>query len=194
MGTIRAFVAIELCEEWRRALAAAQARLKPVVDARMAWTRPEGIHLTLKFLGDVDDGKVQAIGDAMARAAANVRPFTLALGEIGGFPDLERPRVIWVGLAGEVEALLGLQRAVEREIGPLGFPPEGRPFAAHLTLGRVKAGVARWDRRAVEQAAARAIEGAPQFVTCISLMQSELQPGGAVYRQVRETRLGGGLS
>ncbi len=195
MESIRAFIAVELDDDTRRALGAVQARLKRAAGPAVRWVRPEGVHLTLKFLGDIDPAKTDAIAEAMTRAAQGSRPFSIGLGEIGGFPSLERARVIWIGLTGEVEALVALQGALERLLEPLGLPPEGRAFTPHLTLGRVRPGgpapALAPPCRGEAQRARPAI--AAQRVESISLIQSTLRPDGALYQRLRAVRLGNGL-
>src|SRR5688572_24369859 len=140
--TIRTFVALELPGEVKAALSEAGhklgAELGPSARA-VRWTRPESIHLTLQFLGDVPVGMKQLIKEAIARGCADRGPIELSLGGLGVFPNLARPRVIWVGLDGEnesIEALRSLQSAVSSELGKIGFKPD-KEFSPHLTLGRV---------------------------------------------------------
>lgn len=195
MAKLRAFIAVELGEALRRALGEVQAHVRAAVDLPVRWVEPEKAHLTLKFLGDIDEGQVEAIVSAMADIASQAQPMTVALGDVGGFPTLARPRVLWVGLRGDVGPLTDLQQALERRMESLGFAAEGRPFAPHLTLGRVRGG----DRsRHLEEAAGLAADAptaeAVQRVDRISLMQSTLRAQGPEYRSLRSVILGAGLS
>ena len=195
MAKLRAFIAVELDEAFRRALGGVQAQVRAAVDLPVRWVEPEKAHLTLKFLGDIDEGQVEAIVSAMADIASQAQPMTVALGDVGGFPTLARPRVLWVGLRGDVGPLTDLQQALERRLESLGFTAEGRPFAPHLTLGRVRGG----DRsRHLEEAAGLAADAptaeAVQRVDRISLMQSTLRAQGPEYRSLRSVILGAGLS
>lgn len=195
MAKLRAFIAVELGEALRRALGEVQAQVRAAVDLPVRWVEPEKAHLTLKFLGDIDEGQVEAIVSAMADIASQAQPMTVALGDVGGFPTLARPRVLWVGLRGDVGPLTDLQQALERRMESLGFAAEGRPFAPHLTLGRVRGG----DRsRHLEEAAGLAADAptaeAVQRVDRISLMQSTLRAQGPEYRSLRSVILGAGLS
>ena len=195
MAKLRAFIAVELSEALRRALGEVQAQVRAAVDLPVRWVEPEKAHLTLKFLGDIDEGQVEAIVSAMADIASQAQPMTVALGDVGGFPTLARPRVLWVGLRGDVGPLTDLQQALERRMESLGFAAEGRPFAPHLTLGRVRGG----DRsRHLEEAAGLAADAptaeAVQRVDRISLMQSTLRAQGPEYRSLRSVILGAGLS
>ncbi len=195
MAKLRAFIAVELDEAFRRALGEVQAQVRAAVDLPVRWVEPEKAHLTLKFLGDIDEGQVEAIVSAMADIASQAQPLTVALGDVGGFPTLARPRVLWVGLRGDVGPLTDLQQALERRLESLGFTAEGRPFAPHLTLGRVRGG----DRsRHLEEAAGLAADAptaeAVQRVDRISLMQSTLRAQGPEYRSLRSVILGSELS
>jgi 2'-5' RNA ligase len=191
---VRTFIAIELSEEIRTQLAEAQARLRARSPGRaVKWVHPEGIHLTLKFLGNVPTGKISALSGAIERAVAGHTAFDIHLAGLGCFPDLNRPRVVWVGVEGDLEALEALQRAVEKELNALGYPPEGRRFTAHLTLGRVRDDAAPDERRRLGEAV-RAIvleSGASTTVHQVSLMKSDLQPTGAVYTQLAAAKLAG---
>ena len=100
--------------------------------------RPDGIHLTLKFLGDIEAGRVAEVSEAIDRATAGLDPFDLGLGKAGVFPNWRSPRVLWIGLDGDLEALGRLHEAVEREIVALGLEADNRAYQPHLTLGRVR--------------------------------------------------------
>jgi len=184
---IRTFIAISLPESVLQAIGKAQDRLRRSrLDIR--WVRKEGIHLTLKFLGDIDRGAVEKLDAAMARATKGIAPFTLMGEGIGVFPDLRRARVIWTGVSGNVQALMALHRNLESELKRLGFPKEKRSFRGHLTLGRAKG---RLDKtRLVE-----ALEGLDGFQTesfvvpSLVLFQSTLRPQGAIYTRLAEAPL-----
>ena len=137
----RLFVAVELSEEARGALAEAQAVCRRRCDPPVRWVDPRGAHLTLKFLGDVAPERVQPLSDALAGIAAARAPFQLSTGPAGVFPSPRRPRVLWLGVDGPVESLEDLQQDVEFGLHGLGFPLDGRPYRPHLTLGRVRDGV-----------------------------------------------------
>lgn len=184
---IRTFVAISLPESVLRAMGKTQERLRRFkFDVR--WARSEGIHLTLKFLGDIEEKDVAKVGDAMARACEGVSSFVLKGEGTGVFPDMKRPRVIWVGVSGDVSLLTSLQERLEGELEKLGFPREKRGFTGHLTLGRVKS---RLDETLFRQA----LKEAGDFVTdpfdvkSIVLFKSTLRPQGAVYDKLAEVSL-----
>ena len=191
---VRCFVAVELPAEARRCVGGLVAGLREADVRGLRPVNPEGVHLTLKFLGDVAASQVGAVSSAMEGAAADARPFDLELRGVGGFPDLRRPRVLWVGVAGDLEALQRLYEAVEEALAPLGFPPEGRAFTPHLTLARLRDGTSPEDRaRAATQLTSLAWEeGARVPVRGVSLMRSTLRPGGAVYARLRWAGFGAG--
>jgi 2'-5' RNA ligase len=145
------------------------------------WVRPAGIHLTLKFLGEVPASQIAAIAEAMRSACAPHPPFSFAIGGLGCFPDARRPRVVWVGLDEPGGTLAHLQRDIERAMQPLGFRPEGRGFQPHLTLGRVKGGrPEELQALGAYVSRARAQVGQVQAAS-VSLIRSDLRPDGAVY-------------
>jgi 2'-5' RNA ligase len=136
MGLIRCFIGLPLPEAYKTQLSGLLATLKYQVPARVSWTRPENWHLTLKFLGETAPETVAAVKAALAGVRAPA--FALKAGGCGFFPDLRRPRVVWLGLVQGAAQCAALARAVEGAVALHGFPPEGRPFAARLTLGRIK--------------------------------------------------------
>lgn len=153
------------------------------------WVASDGIHLTLKFLGEVAEDRLDEIRAALGRAAGGIRRFTLDLGGGGVFPGPSRPRVFWAGIDAEPQLEL-LQHAVEREIAPLGFPTEGRAFRPHVTLGRAERDAAPGDlRRPAERIAAVAFSGSA-LVETVDLMRSTLSPRGAAYDVVHREPLG----
>src|SRR2546421_211885 len=146
---LRAFIAIQLSDEVKRQIGSVQAELKREVSGsgrggkavKIGWTQPEGIHLTLKFLGDIQETQVEALREILKRAAAPARPFTLEARGLGAFPNPRAPRVIWLGLHGKSDDMAELQRlqaAVEDGAAALGFAKEARAFTPHLTLARIR--------------------------------------------------------
>ena len=183
---LRLFVACELPSEMKAALTALQNSLRREGAPPVRWVRPEGIHLTLKFLGAVPAGRVADIRAALAPIVEGVRPLGLSLGSLGAFGGRRGARVVWVGVEGDVERVSELQRRVEAALARLGFPPEGRAFSPHLTLARVPDHVGSADReRLWDMTKALATpEAAPVIVRELSLMRSILGPGGAVYERL----------
>lgn len=192
---IRVFVAIALGDHAKRALADAIAALRAERIAALRPVRPEGVHLTLKFLGNIAPELAPRIGQALAAVAARHAPLSLTLGDAGFFPagNASRARVLWVGIDGDTAALRELQREVDAALAALGFPPERQPFRPHLTLARLRHSASPPDRR--RAAAALANHPLPQAVRirarAISLMQSDLQPGGAIYTRIAYAPLRG---
>lgn len=191
MEQIRTFIAIELPDNIRAALDRLQSSLKSERQLFVRWAHPEGIHLTLKFLGNIGAERVPKIAEAMAGACLGIPAFRLELNGLGVFPNLRSPRVVWVGLIGEVEKLLQLQARVEQAFNPLGFPAEDRSFTPHLTLGRLREGTLREERlRFGELVASTPAETMPSFdVDAVSLMRSQLAPSGAVYSRLESASL-----
>lgn len=195
MEKIRAFIAIELPDVVRAGLSSVQSGLRPERHPYVKWVDAEGIHLTLKFLGNIDTEKVPRIMEAMAKAAQGVSPFRLEVGGLGAFPDLGRPRVIWVAIKGEVEKLASLQGGIDHRLVALGFPPESRSFTPHLTLGRLRERASAEERRRMGEVllATRGEEVIPFQVSEVSLMRSRLTPSGAIYSRIASIALESGL-
>lgn len=184
---MRLFVALNLPETVRASLWATAAPLRdrgfPV-----KWVRPEGIHLTLKFLGEVAADRQGDVQAGIGRACAGARALPLTLDGFGAFPDTRRPRVVWTGITPE-PALELLQHGLERELGPLGFPPEGRPFRPHVTLGRADRDAKTREFAGFADALAGLTFNDTVVVETVDLMRSTLQPGGAVYQAIHRERL-----
>ena len=148
------------------------------------WVRPEGIHLTLKFLGEIEDPQVEAILESVERATRWSGKLTLVLSEVGTFPNFNSPKVIWVGLKGNPDSLKELQSRIDQGISSTtGLPKEKRKFAPHLTLGRVRENASGDERRRIGQALAEvALEADVSWEVCeVELIRSTLTPSGAVY-------------
>lgn len=182
--SLRLFVAIDLPAEVRQALLRVQDDLRRAGADRLRWVRPEGVHLTLKFLGEVAAERVDAV-EAALRSAIEPFELRLRLATLGGFGGV-RLRVVWVGLEGDVEPLAALAEQIERALTPLGFPRERRPFAAHLTLARVPDATPRDERERLASLLRRTSPSPmPSMVaTEVSLMRSVLGQGGAVYTRL----------
>jgi 2'-5' RNA ligase len=133
---MRTFIAIPLPTECRMMLDQLQQGLR-AYKAEVRWTAIPSIHLTLKFLGEVDPGIIPKLSELLEGTSKSERPFRLRLHGLGCFPNLRNPRVIWCGISGETENLARLQQRVETVCAELGFAPEDRAFRPHLTLGRV---------------------------------------------------------
>ncbi len=186
-NNIRSFIAIELPGQVIEAIKKIQEDLcKYRLNIR--WVRPENIHLTLKFLGNISEEDVAPITGVLRIAADTTAPFHLRGQGIGIFPGISRPRVVWVGMSGDVEPLKQFQFNVEEGLEELGFPKEGRPFRAHLTLGRVKG---KLDKRILLEAIEQCGNFQSDSFTADStiLFRSDLRRNGAVYTKLAEVPL-----
>ncbi len=171
-------MAADLPPDLRARLGAIQAALESV-PLPVRWARPQGIHLTLKFLGEVASERLPAIQEALSLAGRGIEPFRLEAAGVGTFPESGSPRVIWVGVRGDLEALGRLHEGIDVALEGIGFPAEARDYHPHLTLGRVKV-PGRGDWRAAIRPAAVTPGGAfavEEFV----LFESRLGPKGPAY-------------
>jgi 2'-5' RNA ligase len=185
---MRLFVAVHLPDEMKEEL---HTSFSGAVKRRVRGLRfppPANVHVTLKFLGETDEGLIPGIEEALKTIAEKAGPFTMSVGGAGAFPDVRRPRVVWAGVKDGREELAKLANAVENLLEPLGFEPERRPFRGHITVARVKNPAAA---KAVGDIVA-ANEGRDfgSFeVESFSLVKSELKPDGAVYSDVARFEL-----
>jgi RNA 2',3'-cyclic 3'-phosphodiesterase len=172
---VRLFVAIDVPDAIKDAIERDVVdRLREALPGAR-WTRPEGRHLTLKFLGEVADERVGAIGEALSSAAARHERFDAAFDVVGGFPSVRRPRVLWVGIGEGSDALAALAADVADVLQPLGFPGEDRPFRGHFTL-------ARFPKPQIIQALPDVTVPEASFaVEELVLFRSQLHPKGARY-------------
>ena len=181
---IRTFVAIDLPPALISLLEKVQEELK-TTGLRVKWVRPKNIHLTLKFIGNISPSGIDKIRGAMTDAVDDIAGINLVARGVGVFPGIKRPRVIWVGLGGQIQLLFAMQRALEDNLEALGFEKEKRPFKGHLTLGRFKQTVhPDTIRRFIQEYANLSSE---EFtVRRIILFRSELKPTGAIYTQLQQ--------
>jgi len=184
---MRLFIAIEIPDEVKKELTATQQLLKGS-GIEASWPRPEGIHLTLKFLGETPESRIPDIMKGIREAAKETGPFRLEVRGVGTFPNPKNARVAWVGLSGDVEKLSRIQASVEEAITGIGFERDERAFTPHLTLGRVKYIRSRdqW-LKTLEEVRDASLSGFD--VTAVSLMKSELKPSGAVYTEMGTVEL-----
>lgn len=196
---IRAFIAVDLPMGIKAMVGEIQTEMRDYIGPpaqAVKWVRSNGVHLTLQFLGNISPDSVEPVTAAIQAACAGIKPFTLTLGQLGAFPAVKQPRVLWVGLEGEqdeMRQLMSLQSAVSYRMSNLGFKPE-RGFKPHLTLGRMREDVSRSDLASIATSLAdlqsRAVFEASFTVTTVNLMKSALHPGGAVYTTLAEVELG----
>jgi len=184
---VRTFICIEIPEALKTLIADLQRELKQI-DAQVSWVKPENIHLTLKFLGDIPQSRIAAVSKAVERAAGSSSPFDVEVSSTGCFPSTRSPKVLWVGLSHVPTQLNHLHQAIEDELAHAGFARESKPFSPHLTIGRV-----RPPRRAPEVAErliARGFRSEPFSAGEVIVMRSELNPSGSVYTPQAVIRLG----
>lgn len=190
---MRLFIALDLPEQVRKAAAEIIARLKPY-GADVKWVRPENLHVTLKFLGEVKPELVSEIGQALEGACVGQGPLELSLSEVGAFPKPSRPKVVWLSMAGQVDELAALAKRVEQARGPLGFEPEARAFKTHLTIGRLRRPRKGKPRPSPVELARElaAMDGphGPEFIAdTVALIKSDLRPTGPIYTPVHQVTL-----
>lgn len=186
---LRLFLALDLPDEVRESIARAQRSLK-ATGADVRWVRPGSIHLTLKFLGPVEERLVDGLVRTVEKVAAGSPPLELYPAGAGVFPRPKSPRVVWLGLAGDLEPLIELAKGLNAALEPLGFEPEKRKFNPHLTLGRVKSGRNRLGL--IDQVLElRGFKGPPFTARELILFKSDLHPSGAVYTALKEFSLNG---
>ncbi len=177
---VRCFLAINLSSETESFLSATVNEWRPFWGRRVRWVRPENCHLTLKFLGEVDEPLIPSIESCLTPVVSSYPSFEIELARAGVFPNPRFPRVLWLGLKGELSILGKLQRDMEDALAPMGFEPEKRAFVPHITLGRVKGG-----RGGLPQIS-RFLEVVPPSLKTkvgeVHLYQSILKPSGAEYR------------
>ena len=191
---VRSFIAIPVPAEGMQVLEEAVRRLEPEIGKHVRWVRLEGIHLTLKFMGDIPAGMVERVLEALILVAARFSPIDLSISGMGVFPNARRPRVLWAGVHGDLETLSALQLAIDESVGDLGLPKEQRAFSPHLTLGRVRRDVAEGQLRNIGQVMADGeLSGAPSWTAdTVNLMRTELDPSGSRHYLVGSASIGGG--
>jgi 2'-5' RNA ligase len=183
---IRAFIAVEIAPKTVQKISEAITQLKLWIPG-IRWVAPTNLHLTLKFLGDIDEAKVGPIAEALQRHLAPFPRFTINAKGLGVFPDAKRPRVLWVGLEGSY--LTTLASTVETALEPLGFVPEKRGFKPHLTVGRWRQSDKSPAKFGEELGRWKAHEFGEFTVREIIFFQSMLRPEGAIHRPLKDITL-----
>jgi RNA 2',3'-cyclic 3'-phosphodiesterase len=191
MEQIRSFISIELSEGLKNSLKRLEENLSSSLGLPARWVNPNSIHLTLKFLGNIETDRLTAIKQAMQEAAGEIVPFELQTAEVGAFPDLKRVQVVWVGLGGQLSELQHLFEKLEHNLKELGFPPEERPFVPHLTLARIGDHATPLQRQEMGKLVSRTRIDTPvrMRVESINLMKSELTRQGAIHTCLYSARL-----
>jgi 2'-5' RNA ligase len=185
---LRCFIAVEIPGPLKEVMARTTEGLKKW-GADVRWVPVENVHLTLKFLGETEESMVVRICDALSERLSSYSPFCINISGVGCFPDIRRPRVIWVGIEESAE-LKELAGEVESVLADLGYPADDRAFSPHLTIGRVRStrGI-RGMMKDLEKLAAYSFGG--MEIKRVSLMKSELRPAGAEYGSLAEIHFGG---
>lgn len=189
---MRTFVAIELNDALREALTQAISALEEAGPPfKLKWVAPQNQHLTLQFLGEIEARQVGGIAQALQQAVVGIAPFEITLAEIGCFPNIHKPNVLWVGVREPSGALKRLAKAVGAQLEQIGFPLEARGFTPHLTLARVPRHANARERRALGEWFIRQSLPVPQTmrVSALHLMRSELFPSGPRYTPLHVSRL-----
>ena len=191
---MRCFIALEMPRAVKEHAAGLINELKSA-GADIKWVEPHNLHLTLKFLGEVEQSLVPEIRRVLVNALAGQEPLELAVAGCGAFPSPKKPRVVWLGLSGMVEALGNLAGAVQAALEPLGFAPEARPFQPHLTLGRLRQRRRGGKKGPPSAPLSRALAGlagsqGPEFLAGqVVLMQSTLTSSGPIYEPLYRAAL-----
>jgi len=184
---MRLFIALPLPKEIEEALGKIVFVLKQK-SGRVKWVAPKNTHLTVKFLGEVDAGKVESVKTAVRNTAGKFKPVNCSLETLGGFPNLARPRVIWAGLAGDIEILENIVNDIEEEAFKLGFLREEKCFKPHLTLGRIRESYGLDEL--TNYIKSYHMEPLPFQMSTLVLFKSTLTPAGPIYDRLLEADLG----
>jgi len=184
---MRTFIAIDISDEIRDALRQIQSHLK-YAGADVKWVEPQNIHLTLKFLGEIDEKKAEEVKSVLDAIGKGFGAFDITIKDIGAFPKIEFPRVVWVGLDKGAEESKRLAQSVEEGLSKIGFQKEERPFAAHLTVGRVKS-LLNKDKLKAKIKDCQPPTGSPHRISSVILFQSKLTPNGPIYTKLYEAKL-----
>jgi len=185
---IRSFIALELSREIYKNLDQLIENLKKGVQftpAKPNWVKPKSIHLTLKFLGNIEERKVEGIGEVLKKAACETHPFLIRIRGLGVFPHPRKPRVLWCGITKGEQQTQRLQKRIDRSLAPLGFEKEKRPFHPHLTLARIKTLRGSAALMNIIKTHENALVGECP-INRIILFKSQLHPDGAIYTRLLE--------
>lgn len=185
---MRAFIAIELSEEIRSSLAQIESHLK-YSGADVKWVEKDNIHMTLKFLGEITEEKCGKIKSILDEIGKSIKPFEISIKDIGAFPKIDYPRVIWVGLDKGATESKELAEKIDDELSKIGFEKESRPFTAHLTIGRVRSSK---NKEALKQKLTTydlQLTAKGQSINSVILFQSTLTPKGSIYTKLHEAHL-----
>jgi 2'-5' RNA ligase len=187
MAKIRSFIALDLPEDLKKGLQNLQDKARKHTDC-VRWVKPDNIHLTLKFLGAIEESQVDPIARILENMTTGIAPFKLQVKGFGAFPNARSPKVIWVGMDDNQERVVLFQEKLEETLAAIGFAPEKRTYSPHLTLGRVKESRAKRD---IEQLIEKYKDEDLGYFTAGSIVfyRSDLQPSGPVYSSLKTIQL-----
>ena len=186
---MRTFIAVGISSEVRERIARIQAEFRKG-DPDVKWVKPENVHITLKFLGEVSEDKLPAVIEKTRLAVTRISNFRVHLSELGSFPNLKSPRVVWVGVSEGKEELRNLNKKIEENLSYLGFAKEKREFSVHLTIGRVRS--PRGKEKLVKKIEEMESSDVGEFsVDKVLVMESQLSSRGPTYRIIEEVNLKG---
>jgi 2'-5' RNA ligase len=183
---MRTFIAIELPGQIKNQIGQVQAPLKKT-KSFVSWVKPGNIHVTLKFLGEVPEEKMDEVFSAIGKAVEGIKKFSMSLKGMGAFPNVKRPRVIWVGAGSGQEELSGMAGRIEEEMEKIGFPKEKRRFSPHFTIGRVKS--PKNVEKLMEMVGSSDFQTGEIAVSEVVVMRSQLHSAGAIYTPLKKIPL-----
>lgn len=184
---IRTFIAIEPDEESKEKLTLFVDNLKNVIRGDLNWTKKENLHFTLKFLGEISKEKIEEVTNLLHNIANQSKSFYITISDIGFFPDIRRPRILWAGVKEGKDELIKIAQEIENDCEYIGFERERREFKAHLTLARIKDPHIKIDDKRLQNLSHTEI--CKFVVNKIILYKSELSPLGAKYSKICEFKL-----
>jgi len=183
---MRAFIALDVSEQAKAEMTRIISELKKT-GADVKWVDPENIHLTLKFLGEVDSHQIEEIKELIKRAAADSSKFSIKLSGLGAFPKPEYPRVIWVGVGNNISVMEKMATFIDEGCSPLGFQKDERAFSPHLTIGRVRSSANKDKLRS--KMAGISVGQVESVVGKVVLYKSELMSSGPIYKELYSAAL-----
>lgn len=186
---LRTFIAVEFSEEVRSAARRLIERLARA-KADVIWVRPKHLHLTLNFLGDVEPNATPAICKAVDQVAMQFNPFTIHCVGVGAFPNIDRPRTLWLGIEKDADPLILLQAKLEEAMADLGFRPEARRFRPHLTIGRVRRGGKSIEQLTEQLVEKQDFDAGSSLLRELVIYSSEMTSEGPIYTRLSGTLLG----
>lgn len=186
---IRTFIAIPLDQDIKEKIALFQEDLKKEILKGIKWVDSESLHLTLKFLGDIEESQISSVYQAMKNFLTDQNVFSFKIAHLGTFPNIQNPSVIWTGIENSRDILQSLSAGLNKEMQKLGIPPEEKDFSPHITLGRVKRGAAIEGNYQEAILKHKDIFLGEQQVKSIILFKSDLQPKGPIYTALEKVEL-----